>query len=127
MVCTSSSKQYLISQVPAVLILHLKRFQSQRMGFRKVAKHVKYPLLLDLAPVCTETSKRKVYSLYGIVEHTGTLHGGHYVAYVKVNKTDIDRSVRTKSALFSLDFPLISARTLVSIFTSFIYFSMHDK
>ncbi|XP_043278379.1 ubiquitin carboxyl-terminal hydrolase 16 isoform X2 [Venturia canescens] len=83
MVCTSSSKQYLISQVPAILILHLKRFQSLRMSFRKVPKHVKFPLLLDLAPVCTESERRKVYSLYGIVEHSGTLHGGHYVAYVK--------------------------------------------
>lgn len=25
-----------------------------------------------------------LYSLYGVVEHSGTLHGGHYVAYVKV-------------------------------------------
>ncbi|XP_011875139.1 PREDICTED: ubiquitin carboxyl-terminal hydrolase 16 isoform X3 [Vollenhovia emeryi] len=38
MVCTSSTKQYLISQVPPILILHLKRFQTQRVGFRKVFK-----------------------------------------------------------------------------------------
>jgi hypothetical protein len=25
-----------------------------------------------------------LYALYGVVEHTGTLHGGHYAAYVKV-------------------------------------------
>jgi uncharacterized UBP type Zn finger protein len=25
-----------------------------------------------------------LYALYGVVEHSGTLHGGHYVAYVKV-------------------------------------------
>lgn len=85
MVCTPSTKQYLISRVPAVLILHLKRFQSQRMaGFRKVAKHVNFPMLLDLAPVCKGGGKTKLYSLYGVVEHSGTLHGGHYVAYVKV-------------------------------------------
>lgn len=84
MVCTQSTKQYLISQVPAVLILHLKRFQSQRIGFSKVTRHVNFPTLLDLAPVCKNHSEQKVYSLYGVVEHSGTLYGGHYVAYVKV-------------------------------------------
>lgn len=85
MVCTSSTKQYLISQVPPVLILHLKRFQTQRVGFRKVFKHVSFPVLLDLAPVCTNRKKPRLYALYGVVEHSGTVHGGHYVAYVKVN------------------------------------------
>ncbi|KAL6424922.1 hypothetical protein ACFW04_010060 [Cataglyphis niger] len=83
MVCTSSTKQYLISQVPPVLILHLKRFQTQRVGFRKVLKHVSFPMLLNLAPVCTDHKKPRLYALYGVVEHSGTVHGGHYVAYVK--------------------------------------------
>jgi ubiquitin C-terminal hydrolase len=26
-----------------------------------------------------------LYALYGVVEHSGTPHGGHYVAYVKVS------------------------------------------
>lgn len=86
MVCTTSTKQYLVSRVPAVLILHLKRFQSQRFGFRKVNKHVAFPTLLDLAPVCKYHDKPKMYSLYGVVEHSGTLHGGHYVAYVKARQ-----------------------------------------
>lgn len=85
MICTSSTKQYLISQVPPVLILHLKRFQTQRVGFRKVLKHVSFPMLLNLAPVCTDYKKPQLYALYGVVEHNGTVHGGHYVAYVKVN------------------------------------------
>lgn len=25
-----------------------------------------------------------MYALYGVVEHSGSIHGGHYVAYVKV-------------------------------------------
>ncbi|XP_011167643.1 ubiquitin carboxyl-terminal hydrolase 45 isoform X2 [Solenopsis invicta] len=83
MICTSSTKQYLISQVPPILILHLKRFQTQRVGFRKVVKHVSFPILLDLAPVCTDHKKPRLYALYGVVEHSGTVHGGHYVAYVK--------------------------------------------
>jgi ubiquitin carboxyl-terminal hydrolase 16/45 len=85
-VCTSSTIQYLISQVPPVLILHFKRFQTQRVGFRKVLKHVSFPILLDLAPICKGKDKKpRVYALYGVVEHSGTTHGGHYVAYVKVD------------------------------------------
>ncbi|XP_012272864.1 ubiquitin carboxyl-terminal hydrolase 16 [Orussus abietinus] len=86
-VCTPSTKQYLISRVPAVLILHLKRFQAQhRMGFRKVTKTISFPMLLDLDPVCKGHGNPKLYALYGVVEHSGTLHGGHYVAYVKARQ-----------------------------------------
>ncbi|CAK9813567.1 Ubiquitin carboxyl-terminal hydrolase 45 [Anthophora plagiata] len=83
MICTPSTKQYLISRVPAVLILHLKRMQAQRVDFRKVTRHVSFPILLDLAPICKNHKKPRIYALYGVVEHSGTIHGGHYVAYVK--------------------------------------------
>lgn len=32
----------------------------------------------------TEGETRILYSLYGIVEHSGTMRSGHYTAYVKV-------------------------------------------
>ncbi|CAK9821486.1 Ubiquitin carboxyl-terminal hydrolase 45 [Anthophora retusa] len=83
MICTPSTKQYLISRVPAVLILHLKRMQAQRVDFRKVTRHVSFPILLDLAPISKNHKKPRIYALYGVVKHSGTIHGGHYVAYVK--------------------------------------------
>lgn len=92
---TNATKQFLISIPPAVLILHLKRFQvGPRHMFRKLAKPVSFPFILDIAPFCgskvknqpnvNRTQKKILYSLYGIVEHSGTIHSGHYVAYVKV-------------------------------------------
>lgn len=92
---TNATKQLLISSPPAVLILHLKRFQVGGRGmFRKIAKHVTFPFVLDIAPFCGSKVKRLPnvkahtkqlpYSLYGVVEHSGTMCGGHYVAYVKV-------------------------------------------
>ncbi|KAJ4433592.1 hypothetical protein ANN_15902, partial [Periplaneta americana] len=108
MVCTNSTKQLLVKTPPAVLILHLKRFQVDRAMFRKMSRHVSFPLVLDLAPICSAMYKATLlicdiyclsmqdslmmkpgqnqvqYALYGVVEHSGTLHGGHYVAYVKV-------------------------------------------
>lgn len=89
-VYTMSTKQFLIAEAPPVLILHLKRFQVQMSSFRKLNRHVSFPLELDLSPFCKDDLRKKnpkklVYSLYGIVEHSGTFNGGHYVAYVKVD------------------------------------------
>uniref|UniRef100_A0A8C2Z7Q3 Ubiquitin carboxyl-terminal hydrolase n=1 Tax=Cyclopterus lumpus TaxID=8103 RepID=A0A8C2Z7Q3_CYCLU len=87
---TSARKQILISSLPPVITLHLKRFHQAGMNLRKVNRHVDFPLILDLAPFCSASCKnlaadeRVLYSLYGIVEHSGSMRGGHYTAYVKV-------------------------------------------
>ncbi|XP_028984048.1 ubiquitin carboxyl-terminal hydrolase 45 isoform X2 [Betta splendens] len=89
-VYTSAIKQMLISSLPPVITLHLKRFHQAGMNLRKVNRHVDFPLVLDLAPFCSASCKnlaveeRVLYSLYGIVEHSGSMRGGHYAAYIKV-------------------------------------------
>lgn len=89
-VYTDALKQMLISSPPPVLTLHLKRFQQNGYSICKVNRHVSFPLILDLAPFCvvkcenlTEGDSQVLYSLYGIVEHSGTMRSGHYTAYVK--------------------------------------------
>lgn len=104
---TNATKQFLISSPPAVLILHLKRFQmGARFMFRKLTRHVTFPFLLDIAPFCgtkvkrlpnvDRRQKKLLYSLYGIVEHSGGMHGGHYVAYVKVRPEMSPEDIRWK-------------------------------
>lgn len=104
---TNATKQFLISSPPAVLILHLKRFQmGARFMFRKLTRHVTFPFLLDIAPFCgtkvkklpnvDRSQKQLLYSLYGIVEHSGGMHGGHYVAYVKVRPQMPQNDIRWK-------------------------------
>ncbi|CAG5136193.1 unnamed protein product, partial [Candidula unifasciata] len=90
-VYSNANKQYLIFRPPAVLTLHLKRFEQTGLTSRKVNRHVDFPLLLDLAPYCSslcqgvkEGQTKILYSLYGVVEHSGRLTGGHYTAYIKV-------------------------------------------
>ncbi|KAL0274865.1 UNVERIFIED_CONTAM: hypothetical protein PYX00_002897 [Menopon gallinae] len=95
-ILTNASKQLLISSPPAILILHLKRFQVVSFTFKKKSREVKFPMVFDLTPYCSVKCKKSptvrndqnelLYSLYGVVEHIGTLHGGHYVAYVKVRE-----------------------------------------
>eukprot|EP00062_Callorhinchus_milii_P001810 gi/632937369/ref/XP_007899374.1/ PREDICTED: ubiquitin carboxyl-terminal hydrolase 16 [Callorhinchus milii] len=90
-VYTNAQKQMLISSAPPVLTLHLKRFQQLGFNLRKVNKHIHFPQVLDLAPFCAVNCKnvakecvKVLYSLYGVVEHSGTMRSGHYTAYVKV-------------------------------------------
>ncbi|XP_060093480.1 ubiquitin carboxyl-terminal hydrolase 45 isoform X2 [Heteronotia binoei] len=89
-VYTNARKQLLISSVPAILVLHLKRFHQAGVSLRKVNRHVDFPLVLDLAPFSSASCKnvtdggKVLYALYGIVEHSGSMRGGHYAAYVKV-------------------------------------------
>jgi ubiquitin carboxyl-terminal hydrolase 16/45 len=68
-------------------------FCVAQVGFtsRKVNRHVEFPLILDVAPYCSSLcegvgpgQRRVLYALYGLVEHSGRLQGGHYTAYVKV-------------------------------------------
>lgn len=94
------SRRQLISRAPECLTLHLKRFQHTARGSSKLGDKVTFPYILNLTQFCSEegedTTKpgfkstfdedgEVVYSLYGIVEHSGSLHFGHYVAYVKVD------------------------------------------
>ncbi|XP_064326423.1 ubiquitin carboxyl-terminal hydrolase 16 isoform X2 [Phalacrocorax carbo] len=90
-VYTNAQKQMLISLAPPILTLHLKRFQQAGFNLRKVNRHIKFPEVIDLAPFCTVKCKnvaeghtKVLYSLYGVVEHSGTMRSGHYTAYAKM-------------------------------------------
>ncbi|XP_060006790.1 ubiquitin carboxyl-terminal hydrolase 16 isoform X5 [Lagenorhynchus albirostris] len=65
-VYTNAKKQMLISLAPPVLTLHLKRFQQN----------------------VAEENTTVLYSLYGVVEHSGTMRSGHYTAYAKARSAN---------------------------------------
>ncbi|XP_076819337.1 ubiquitin carboxyl-terminal hydrolase 16-like [Clavelina lepadiformis] len=106
LVYCSASKQMLISKPPLILTIHLKRFHQAGYNLRKVNKHVKIPTVLDIAPFCSTSCEKYAsedrhifYSLYGMVEHSGSLTRGHYTAYVKVrpqNKRLINTAISSK-------------------------------
>jgi ubiquitin carboxyl-terminal hydrolase 4/11/15 len=79
-VCAEKTTQ--IWAVPRCLIVHLKRFTSQR----KLDDEVDYPDVLDMAPyVCgPQRNGRLKYRLYAVSEHVGSLGGGHYTASARV-------------------------------------------
>ncbi|BBN17728.1 ubiquitin carboxyl-terminal hydrolase 16/45 [Marchantia polymorpha subsp. ruderalis] len=82
-----ATKRYLISKAPPVLVVQLKRFARDMRGrLSKLYGSVTFQEWLDLHPYVDHrhvTSQNCRYRLTGTVEHTGTLKGGHYVAYVR--------------------------------------------
>ena len=104
-------KQLSISELPQVLIIHLKRFDAIKET--KLSTHVTFPLTdlnLELyskpdsdstdntprnkrskmrgSSKETEGNTDSMYELHGVVTHRGTLNQGHYVSYVSVKDTD---------------------------------------
>jgi ubiquitin C-terminal hydrolase len=91
---SNAIKQYLICELPLILTIHLKRFQQQGFRLVKSDKYVRFPLVLNMTPytslhcVNTNESDLILYSLYGVVEHSGRLNSGHYTAYVRTNLSE---------------------------------------
>mmetsp|Transcript_9189 Transcript_9189/g.8085 ORF Transcript_9189/g.8085 Transcript_9189/m.8085 type:complete len:125 (+) Transcript_9189:1619-1993(+) len=83
--------------IPQYLILHLKRFKTQKSsgfgGFfssygsstKKITSLVDFPLEgLDMSQFVLGPQKENaIYDLYGVSNHFGGMGGGHYTAYCK--------------------------------------------
>ncbi|CAI2382727.1 unnamed protein product [Moneuplotes crassus] len=96
-------KRSVILELPLNLIINLKRFTHSRYSFQKSRKTVVYPLYLKMDKyTMTECDQedldcyqkysnstfqdkwkyKHIYELYGIVSHSGSMSGGHYISYV---------------------------------------------
>ncbi|KAL3634466.1 ubiquitin-specific protease ubp2 [Castilleja foliolosa] len=87
---TDAAKTMLITKVPSVLTIQLKRFIHDARGrLSKLNGHVNFRETIDLKPYmdprCSEGDSFR-YRLVGLVEHLGSMRGGHYVAYVRGSK-----------------------------------------
>lgn len=74
------NKQMTIESLPAILVLHLKRFVSFKNGVAKDNTTLEVPQILD----CELFKKKGIYRLIGAICHTGNLEFGHYFTYLKV-------------------------------------------
>ena len=75
-------RQILFWSFPSILVIDLKRFSNNN---NKNQKLIDIPIEnLDLSKYVIGYKKDDyVYDLYGICNHSGSVHGGHYTAYVK--------------------------------------------
>ncbi|CAF1256793.1 unnamed protein product [Rotaria magnacalcarata] len=91
-VLTEAIRQTVFFQLPPILPIFLKRFQMFNSHSEKINKSIEFPLQLDLTNHCSSQviSTSSIYSLYAIIEHSGTLRSGHYIAYIKLSVDDND-------------------------------------
>ena len=75
---TESTKQLALAQLPKFLVIQLKRFSN----YSKSTK-LSTPVKFHDTWVLKDSKNTHTYSLYGIVSHSGSIHGGHYIAYCK--------------------------------------------
>ncbi|KAJ3681232.1 hypothetical protein LUZ60_015721 [Juncus effusus] len=87
-------KRFLVDKAPRVLTVHLKRFgQDLRGRLSKLRGFVEFEEVLDVKPYFDPRSKEKerfTYRLVGVVEHSGSMSGGHYIAYVRGERKSKD-------------------------------------
>jgi ubiquitin C-terminal hydrolase len=75
-------------RLPNILAIHLKRFHYEKYRKEKITHSVRFPVKnLDLSEFVKDSKDISVadakYSLFGIVNHSGNLNGGHYTAECK--------------------------------------------
>jgi ubiquitin carboxyl-terminal hydrolase 2/21 len=85
------TKRFQIEIFPKILVIHLKRFSGTRYR-TKLDTKVSFPFDLNLTEFAADSSgsrkQNPSYSLYGVSNHMGGTHGGHYTAYCKHPDTD---------------------------------------
>jgi ubiquitin carboxyl-terminal hydrolase 8 len=74
-------KRSYLCYTPPILVLHLKRW---RTNLTKKRFKIDSPLLLDIQPF-TIYKEPCPYELFGIINHEGSIHGGHYYASIHKN------------------------------------------
>ncbi|XP_052189807.1 ubiquitin carboxyl-terminal hydrolase 2-like isoform X2 [Diospyros lotus] len=96
-----ATKRTLINRTPPILTILLKRFSHDARGrLSKLNGHVEFREMIDLRPYidprCRETGEYK-FRLLGVVEHQGSMRGGHYVAYVRGGKGNSSNSEKEEN------------------------------
>ncbi|XP_020588017.1 ubiquitin carboxyl-terminal hydrolase 2 [Phalaenopsis equestris] len=135
MVKRDATKRILIDRVPPILTIHLKRFgQDARGRLTKLSGHVHFQETLDMRsymdPRCIED--RTSYRLIGVVEHSGSMSRGHYVAYVRgdgrgSSRTSSGSSSSTGQAWFYASDAYVREVSIAEVLQSEAYILFYEK
>jgi ubiquitin C-terminal hydrolase len=95
-----ANQKMVLWRLPDILTIHLKRFRSSHKFREKITTKVNFPLTgLDMREWChlesqivqDQTSGESyVYDLIGVLNHLGSIAGGHYVATCKATPCSKD-------------------------------------
>ena len=106
---TNFKKRLEIDKFPKYLTLILKRFKYTKMFTTKIDNLIQFPLEnLDMTNYLTPKEGKIKYNLFGVVNHSGTLTGGHYHCDIKQENnwiryddsyvTEYDKKIVTENA-----------------------------
>jgi ubiquitin carboxyl-terminal hydrolase 20/33 len=77
----------IITKLPEVLCVHLKRFRFDAYFSSKISRHIAFPLNdLDMGPYLKDSARAGRncnYELCAVITHYGGAGGGHYVSFAK--------------------------------------------
>jgi ubiquitin C-terminal hydrolase len=88
---TKAAKQLQLQSLPPVLIIQLKRFAQEKGVIRKLNTLVDFPLDgldLELFLPPDRPTEKSTYDLIAVINHIGSIYGGHYTANVRRGETD---------------------------------------
>ena len=73
-------KSIKIKRLPKILCIHLKRFTN---NLRKIRNIIEFDDILNINDHLIDKNINIKYELFGLVMHSGNLHGGHYFVNIK--------------------------------------------
>jgi len=142
-----STKQLTLKTLPIVACFHLKRFEHSAKYHKKISTYISFPQFLDMTQFTSayrdgnnyardpftlsereasggrmsteqllENSKNK-YALFAVVNHQGTIEGGHYTCFVR----------QQNGQWFKCDDHLITKASLTDVLSSEGYLLFYHK
>ncbi|XP_076461606.1 ubiquitin carboxyl-terminal hydrolase 22-like [Babylonia areolata] len=100
-----STKQLTMKKSPIVACFHLKRFEHSTGLHKKISTYVSFPEELDMTPFMSSSRNNNngysnqivrdsaiglscdnKYSLFAVVNHSGTIESGHYTCFIRSYK-----------------------------------------
>ena len=90
-------KRITLSKLPNTLFLHLKRFTYHDESLKIYSEFI-FPHEINLKEFCSETFQEETNEIYkktddyynyilkGVVQHSGSARGGHYISFIDVNR-----------------------------------------
>ena len=74
-------KRTVVCKFPEILIIDLQRFKLATI-LKKKQNIIHYNAILDLTKYINSTETYR-YELYAVINHSGSIYGGHYTCYIK--------------------------------------------
>ena len=119
---TNFNKRLQIDKFPKYLTLILKRFKFTKMFTTKIDSLIQFPLdNLDMTNYITPKEGKIKYDLFGVVNHVGTLSGGHYHCNIKQENVwikyddsytcEYDKKIMTENA-YLLIYKLVETKNI---------------